>query len=365
MMAHRSVAWIAGACLTVLVVSKRAEAQCWIDSSTCTSSYCNIYCPTTADYIVFGKICFFGYCWWGVCQFGIDGSYRKGSFVGTATTTTVSADYRVFADGGSASGGNDLVRLANPSGEACGSSWVYGVLPNGNALYMFWGDGGRDRIHVGYAPGDPPSQACGSQVAPVNSGRADGRAGDDWIVGTSHGESLWGHDGSDTIWGCSGADTVRGGNNDDYLFGDKGPDVLYGDNGADSLWGEYGTEVDSAYDILVGGYGDDILVDDYGSGEYYGEYGCDAINATTVPFGVTTICDCGADLTHSGRAWDCTTILNCTQDCDPASDASAVGMGTGSDDAADGWSGVEAPADDDAGSCSSDPDAGVCEEGGR
>jgi hypothetical protein len=83
--------------------------------------------------------------------------------------------------------------LADPSGEWCGSyTRVYGVLPNGNTTYMFWRDGGNDRVYLGDAAGDPPSEACGSQTAPVNTGRADGRAGDDHLVGTSHGEELRG-----------------------------------------------------------------------------------------------------------------------------------------------------------------------------
>lgn len=348
--------------MTLSVVAERAEAQCWIDSSTCTSSYCNIDCPTTANYIVFGKICYFTSCWWGVCQFGINSYYQKGSFVTTATTGTVSGDYRVFADGGSASGGNDLVRLANPAGEPCGSyTTVYGVLPNGNTTYMFWGDGGNDRIHLGYAAGDPPSQTCGSQVAPVNFGRADGRAGDDRIVGTGHGEELWGQDGEDTIWACSGPDAVHGGNHHDTLYGHKGPDVVHGDGGPDSLFGDdFGPEYDLSYDIVYGGEGDDDIGDDHGPGEYYGDIGCDIINSTR---DYATACDCGPDLTYSGRVatTECTTITNCTQDCRPFGAEGASCPGATADERPDDSAVGDASAGGaDGGSCNGDPDAGSC-----
>lgn len=364
----RSVAWILGACLTSSVVAEQADAQCWIDSSTCTSSYCNIYCPTTSDYIVFGKVCWFTYCYWGVCQFESDGSWHKGAYVTAATTGTVSADYRVFADGGGPGGGNDVVRLAKPSGESCGPSFtIYGVLPSANTTYYFRGDGGADHIHVGYAAGDPPYEACASQTAPVNTGRADGRAGNDHVVGTSRGEELWGQDNNDWIWGCGGADTLHGGNHDDTLIGGGGSDVLYGDSGADDLFGEnYGEVADGAYDTIWGGSGDDDLYDPSGDGKYYGELGCDFFH---VDWTSDTTCDCGSDLDFSGTIFAaldrcfCSAIINCTDNCREASgqcasESASAGTGqTASSELASDGNGVT---DAETACWPRDPDAGAC-----
>ena len=71
-----------------------------------------------------------------------------------------------------------------------------------------------------------------------------GKAGDDFLLGST---------GSDALFGNSGFDIVIGGPKSDHLFGGVGDDDLQGDEGKDSLFGGPGN------DLLDGGMSDDNL----------------------------------------------------------------------------------------------------------
>lgn len=77
--------------------------------------------------------------------------------------------------------------------------------------------------------------------APAIEGRI---AGVENLIGSAHG---------DVLWGESGANVIRGGGGDDYLVGLRGDDQLWGDDGRDYLAGSAGN------DRLTGGTGADVF----------------------------------------------------------------------------------------------------------
>lgn len=260
-----SVAVTLAACVFVAAATfpRGAQAQncVFLSGADCTSTECKINCPTTHDYVIFGQIYyfFFGVYYYdgvGFCQFQSNGSYSKGAFVTSGYNTIDTALWTLRADGGDqpSSGGNDVVRLADPqSYEACGDTayFVRGGLPAGDQ-YLFWGDLGNDKLYL-----------C-DQINPSEtdciwrSGRADGRHGNDFLYGSSVGDDrLWGGDGYDDLFGYAGHDTMYGGPNpagvglEDRLWGGYGYDTMYGDAGDDDLRGQ------DDCDTLDGGDGSD------------------------------------------------------------------------------------------------------------
>ncbi|WP_293875024.1 calcium-binding protein [Sphingomonas sp. UBA978] len=80
--------------------------------------------------------------------------------------------------------------------------------------------------------------------------------GDDFIVGSSSGDTIDGLAGADTIFGMEGDDTIYGGAGNDALHGGVGADTIHGGDGDDVISGEEGI------DTLDGGAGFDTV--DYG-----------------------------------------------------------------------------------------------------
>jgi hypothetical protein len=157
-----------------------AEAQC--TTGTCDATYCEINCPTSADIILFGTLYRNGVKQNpGVCRFNSGGTFQD-----ILDTGLTSADYRVRADGAGATGGTDTVRLASPtSAETCGSSggynWTIKGEPPANSTFLFWGDVGADTIYL-CDRANPSASNC------IVGGRADGRAGDDEVYGSTYGD---------------------------------------------------------------------------------------------------------------------------------------------------------------------------------
>ncbi len=132
---------------------------------------------------------------------------------------------------------------------------------------------------VRYSPG---STASGTRDA-------IGGAGDDFIVGSTRGNKLYGGDGNDVLQGGIGKDTIDGqagddqifgGDNNDLLGGGIGNDRLDGDKGDDDLLGDIGDDAlnggpDS--DGLFGNEGNDVLQGNAGKDFYYGQEGDDRL----------------------------------------------------------------------------------------
>ncbi|TAF50563.1 MAG: calcium-binding protein [Oscillatoriales cyanobacterium] len=103
-------------------------------------------------------------------------------------------------------------------------------------------------------------------------------AGNDYVVGSSLDDILYGNSGGDYLRGQSGNDILIGGRDQDYLEGGDGndrlignqqDDYLYGGSGNDTLWGGQGA------DILTGEAGDDVLAGDRGLDRLWGGDGAD------------------------------------------------------------------------------------------
>ncbi len=103
----------------------------------------------------------------------------------------------------------------------------------------------------------------------------DGWTGDDYINGGSGNDTLLGYDGNDTIDGWTGDDYISGEAGDDYLLGYDGNDSLFGGTGTDTLNGEWGDDLINGgaysydsfeYDTLTGGADADTFV----LGDYFG-----------------------------------------------------------------------------------------------
>lgn len=98
---------------------------------------------------------------------------------------------------------------------------------------------------------------------------------DNWIKGTSAGETLNGDPGgvtrNDTILGGAGNDTINGLNGDDTISGDAGVDTIHGNAGNDVLHGGSGNDVlygDAGNDVLWGGVGADTLTGGTGADRF-------------------------------------------------------------------------------------------------
>ena len=116
-----------------------------------------------------------------------------------------------------------------------------------------------------------------------------GYGGDDNLSGGAGLDSVRGGDGADTISGDAGADDLRGGGGDDvinggddndFILGELGNDNLFGGNGNDNLKGNDGIDNlhgDDGDDKLFGGNGDDDLRGGIGTDLMYGDAGNDVM----------------------------------------------------------------------------------------
>ncbi|GAA5083090.1 Ig-like domain-containing protein [Lysobacter panacisoli] len=117
----------------------------------------------------------------------------------------------------------------------------------------------------------------GNDIVNAGTGNDDvyGGDGDDQLRGDAGDDRLWGELGNDNLQGGIGADELRGGDGVDTLLGGDGNDSLYGDGGNDSLDGGIGD------DVLEGGIGNDTLLGGAGNDQLLGGDGDDVIDGGT------------------------------------------------------------------------------------
>lgn len=99
-------------------------------------------------------------------------------------------------------------------------------------------------------------------LKPGQSGKLDGRGGDDTLTGQKGKDILLGRSGDDTLSGQGGRDVLKGGDDNDALDGGGGRDVLKGQNGNDTLFGGSGN------DKLAGGTGTNTLTGGTGADNF-------------------------------------------------------------------------------------------------
>jgi Ca2+-binding RTX toxin-like protein len=121
----------------------------------------------------------------------------------------------------------------------------------------------------------------GADVIKTASGvavNADGKAGNDRIVGSDLIDVINGGADDDLIRGNDGDDEIKGGTGNDRVFGDRGADVLRGGVGNDFLSGGEGDDWVSGgrdNDVVLGGRGNDMLYGNSGDDLIYGNSGND------------------------------------------------------------------------------------------
>ena len=114
-----------------------------------------------------------------------------------------------------------------------------------------------------------------------------GRAGDDFLVGTSQGDTIHGGIGNDIIQGRGGDDFLYGDEDNDNVSGDYGNDLLDGGPGNDFLSELFAEDVpglflvppsrDTEVNTLRGGDGDDVLMGSPGRDIADGGLGSDVL----------------------------------------------------------------------------------------
>lgn len=92
------------------------------------------------------------------------------------------------------------------------------------------------------------------------------------LIGTAHGDILWGTPGDDVILGRGGNDVIYGLGGNDIICGGKGADTLYGNKGNDVLYGGKG------HDWIYGGRGNDRLFGGKAADSLFGGPGRDRCN---------------------------------------------------------------------------------------
>lgn len=120
------------------------------------------------------------------------------------------------------------------------------------------------------------AQLIGGDSANVISARkfegqivAEGRGGDDTVIGSKGGDTLSGGSGADAINGREGSDVIRGGSGEDTIRGNSGNDRIGGGNDKDIIYGQKGS------DTLMGGAGADELDGGADNDALHGEEGSD------------------------------------------------------------------------------------------
>lgn len=141
-------------------------------------------------------------------------------------------------------------------------------------------DGGDGIDYASYAGSSALYLDLNNLGSSLTTGDAQGDVwlGIDGVIGSHHGDTILGRDGSDTITNYD--DRLIGGFGDDTLSGRAGNDTLFGGAGKDSLFGGDGD------DTLVGGSGDDILFADQGADRLFGGDGFDWVSYETAAGGV-------------------------------------------------------------------------------
>lgn len=101
----------------------------------------------------------------------------------------------------------------------------------------------------------------------------NGNSGNNFLVGTSSNDQIYGFDGFDTLNGSGGDDFLSGGRQNDRLFGDSGADDIFGGKDNDSISGGSGTDVlngDQGNDTLQGNGGFDVVIGGSGADTFIG-----------------------------------------------------------------------------------------------
>jgi Ca2+-binding RTX toxin-like protein len=127
-----------------------------------------------------------------------------------------------------------------------GGPGVTGFEPRAGDDTVLAGDGTRDHIWLGGAPG-PLSVDLGAETATGEG--SDTVAGIEEVYGSPYDDELTGDDETNQLWGEDGADVIDGGGGNDFLGGDVGNDMLDGGAGSDRLYPGAGD------DEVVGGDG--------------------------------------------------------------------------------------------------------------
>ena len=131
-----------------------------------------------------------------------------------------------------------------------------------------------DDFLVGTSAGDTVMALAGLDTVLAGDGNdlVLGGEGSDTLHGEAGDDTLAGEAGFDLLQGGEGNDSLDGGLDDDALLGDAGDDALIGGEGFDDLTGGAGD------DALFGGDGEDVLVGGEGADLLDGGTGNDALN---------------------------------------------------------------------------------------
>lgn len=126
--------------------------------------------------------------------------------------------------------------------------------------------------------------------------RANGRKGNDTLVGKDESDALFGGDGNDTLIGGGGRDQLMGQAGDDNLVGNAGNDRIFGQDGDDVVAGDEGQDLifgGDGEDELNGGRGNDTIDGGADNDWISGDAGNDIIDAGS-----------GDDNAHGGEGRD-------------------------------------------------------------
>lgn len=172
-------------------------------------------------------------------------------------------------------GGNDHIA------PGAGDDDIYGGGGTDSVIY----DGLSSNVFVSLAGGFASSAAGVDALSSIEN-----------VVGSAHGDAIYGNNGANTLLGengddqmdgLGGLDVIYGGNGDDTIEGGGGRDFLFGQDDDDDLFGEGGN------DFLKGGEGHDKLDGGSGRDNMNGEDGNDLLNGGS-----------GADMLTGGEGAD-------------------------------------------------------------
>jgi hypothetical protein len=204
----------------------------WCDAKTC-----RLECTAAPEYILAGRVEKWNGAGWtpvgyGTCSWTADVHFEPREPLGAAFHPGKPATEVLVVDAGD---GNDLLRLADPECEECGTDVrICGATP-GDAVLQLEGGGGDDVLELCDRK-DPAATDCLAR-----GGVIDGGDGADIIHGSVLDDTLYGGAGDDAIFGYDGRDLIFGNAGDDRIFGGNGDDTLYGSGGLrDECYGEGG-----------------------------------------------------------------------------------------------------------------------------
>ncbi len=181
------------------------------------------------------------------------------NLIGTAFADNLSANISSGSLYGGA--GDDVLRAVGYGDSLFGESGddVLHAGPMADVL-----DGGDGNDTVSFATAASGVSVNLSVVGPQNTG---GSGSDELIsienlIGSSHGDTLYGDGVANRLEGGGGDDHIVGGGGDDVVLGGAGADNLHGNYGNDYFHGGDGDDFISAWsgdDVIVGGVGNDTI----------------------------------------------------------------------------------------------------------